>query len=90
MAKSLQPLDCVVITSYSIHYTKLYESDFAIDFGDFAPHWGGAPLFNQTCEVPADYPAHVYGSRFSFFRKIRRQFDPENRMMNPFLSQYFL
>jgi len=65
-------------------------SDFAIDFGDFARHWGGAPLFNQTCEVPADYPAHVYGSRFSFFRKIRRQFDPENRMMNPFLSQYFL
>lgn len=64
--------------------------DFAIDFGDFARHWGGSPLFNQTSEVPADYPAQVFGSRFTFFRKIRRQFDPENRMMNPFLSQYFL
>lgn len=64
--------------------------DFAIDFGDFARHWGGAPLFNQTPEVPADYPAQVFGSRFEFFRKIRRQFDPQNRMMNPFLSQYFL
>jgi len=64
--------------------------DFAIDFGDFARHWGGSPLFNQTREFPADYPSHVYGSRFDFFRKIRRQFDPENRMMNPFLSQYFL
>lgn len=64
--------------------------DFAIDLGDFARHWGGLPLFNQTLEVPADYPAQVYGSRFDFFRKIRRQFDPENRMMNPFLSQYFL
>ena len=64
--------------------------DFAIDFGDFARHWGGSPLFNQTREIPADYPAQVYGSRFDFFRKIRRQFDPENRMMNPFLSQYFL
>jgi hypothetical protein len=64
--------------------------DFAIDFGDFARHWGGSPLFNQTREFPADYPSQVYGSRFDFFRKIRRQFDPENRMMNPFLSQYFL
>ena len=65
-------------------------SDFAIDFGDFARHWGGAPLFNQTREVPADYPSQVFGSRYDFFRKIRRQLDPENRMMNPYLSQYFL
>jgi hypothetical protein len=64
--------------------------DFVIDFGDFARHWGGAPLFNQTREIPTDYPAQVYGSRLDFFRKIRRQFDPDNRMMNPFLSQYFL
>ena len=64
--------------------------DFAIDFGDFARHWGGAPLFNQTLEVPPGYPQQVFGSRLNFFRKIRRHFDPENRMMNPYLSQYFL
>ncbi len=64
--------------------------DFAIDFGDFARHWGGIPVFNQTLEVPADYPGPAYGSRLEFFRKIRRQLDPENRMMNPYLSQYFL
>ena len=64
--------------------------DFAIDFADFAKHWGGSPLFNQTREVPPDYPGQVFGSRLNFFRKIRRHFDPENRMMNPFLSQYFL
>ncbi|MBT5221153.1 MAG: hypothetical protein HOI35_00720 [Woeseia sp.] len=64
--------------------------NFAIDFGDFARHWGGSPLFNQTREVASDYPAQVFGSRFDFFRKIRRQFDPENRMMNTYLSQYFL
>ncbi len=64
--------------------------DFAIDFSDFACHWAGVPLFNQTREIPANYPAQVFGSRFEFFRKIRRQFDPDNRMMNPFLSQYFL
>jgi len=64
--------------------------DFAIDFSDFARHWGGVPLFNQTREVPADYPTQAFGSRHEFFRKIRRQFDPDNRMMNPYLSQYFL
>ncbi len=64
--------------------------DFVIDFGEFAQHWGGLPLFNQTREVAADYPSKVFGSRLDFFRKIRRHFDPENRMMNPFLSQYFL
>jgi len=64
--------------------------DFVIDFGDFARHWGGVPIFNQTRDIPADYPGHVFGSRLTFFRKIRKQFDPENRMMNPFLSQYFL
>lgn len=64
--------------------------DFAIDFSDFARHWGGIPLFNQTREVPPDYAAQAFGSRLDFFRRIRRQFDPDNRMMNPFLSQYFL
>jgi len=64
--------------------------DFAIDFADFSRHWGGSPLFNQTREVPPDYPGQVFGSRLDFFRKIRRHLDPENRMMNPFLSQYFL
>ena len=64
--------------------------DFTIDFGDFARDWGGTPIFNQTREVPAEYPPQVFGSRFDFFRKIRRRFDPDNRMMNPFLSQYFL
>jgi FAD/FMN-containing dehydrogenase len=64
--------------------------DFAIDFADFAKHWGGSPLFNQTREVPPDYAGQVFGSRLDFFRKIRRHFDAENRMMNPFLSQYFL
>lgn len=64
--------------------------NFAIDFGEFARHWGGLPVFNQTREVPADYPRQVFGSRLEFFCKIRRQFDPENRMLNSFLSQYFL
>ncbi len=64
--------------------------DFAIDFAEFAEHWGGYPMFNQTRGLS---PAHAHSAlaqRATAFRKIRRQLDPDDRMMNPFLSQYFL
>jgi FAD/FMN-containing dehydrogenase len=64
--------------------------DFVIDFAEFAQHWGGSPFFNQTRSMEQDYPRQAFGSRLDFFKKIRRQLDPSNRMMNPFLSQYFL
>jgi hypothetical protein len=64
--------------------------DFAIDFADFAAHWGGSPFFNQSRNAEQQYVTGIFGSRLEFFRRIRRQIDPDNRMMNPFLSQYFL
>ncbi len=64
--------------------------DFAIDFGDFAKHWGATPVFNQTKEVDLAHAKSVLHTRLEYFRKVRRQIDPERRMMNPFLSQYFL
>jgi hypothetical protein len=64
--------------------------DFAIDFGEFAQHWGGVPFFNQTRGLTPAYANQVFGTRLDFFRRMRRRIDPENRMMNPFLLQYFL
>lgn len=64
--------------------------DFVIDLANFAQHWGGGAFFNQTRGVSPDHASNVFGSRLAFFRKIRRQLDPDNRLMNPFLSQYFL
>ncbi|MDH4107802.1 MAG: FAD-binding oxidoreductase [Gammaproteobacteria bacterium] len=64
--------------------------NFAIDFGEFARSWGGTPMFNQTQELDPAYARQVFGRRLDFFRRMRRQLDPDNRMMNPFLSQYFL
>ena len=64
--------------------------NFAIDFADFAKHWGGSPLFNQTPEVDLSYTKELFGARLEYFRKVRRRIDPDQRMMNPFLSQYFL
>ena len=64
--------------------------DFVIDFAQFAEHWGGSPFFNQTRSMQPDYARQAFGSRLEFFKKIRRQLDPANRMLNPFLSQYFM
>ena len=64
--------------------------DFAIDFGEFAQHWGGMPFFNQTRGLSPEYVGQAFGSRLDFFKRMRRRIDPENRMMNPFLLQYFL
>ena len=63
--------------------------DFVIDLADFAEHWAGVPLFSQTRSLRADYARQVYGTRLAFFRKIRRQLDPEDRFLTPFMAQYF-
>ncbi len=63
--------------------------DFVIDLNQFAENWGGAPLFNETRAFRAEYASRLYGSRLEFFRKIRRQLDPEKRLLNPFLAQCF-
>lgn len=64
--------------------------DFAIDFGDFAKNWGAQPLFSQSLELDPEYAKTALGRRLDYFRKVRRQIDPDGRMMNPYLSRYFL
>lgn len=63
--------------------------DFVIDLADFAEHWAGVPIFSQSRSLRADYAKQVYAGRLEYFRKIRRQLDPEDRLLTPFLAQYF-
>lgn len=63
--------------------------DFALEYSGFAEQWNGIPLFNQSVNVDMTYAASAYGSRLDFFRRIRRQLDPDNRLLNPYLAQYF-
>ena len=63
--------------------------DFVLDLAEFAEHWGGTPLFNQTLATRAEYVAGCHAGRLAFFRKIRGRLDPERRLLNPFLSRYF-
>ena len=63
--------------------------DFVIDLGQFAENWGGVPIFSLSRSVRAEYARQIYTNRIEFFRKIRRKLDPEGRLLNPFLAQYF-
>ena len=63
--------------------------DFVIDLADFAEHWAGTPIFSQTRSLRADYAKTVYADRLDCFRRIRRQLDPEDRLLTPFMAQYF-
>lgn len=63
--------------------------DFVSDLAQFAERWGGTPLFNQSRAFRAEHALQTYASRLEFFRKIRRQMDPEKRLLNPFLAQCF-
>jgi hypothetical protein len=63
--------------------------NFVIDLADFAEHWAGVPIFSQSRALRAEYAGQVYANRLNEFRKLRRQLDPENRLLTPFLAQYF-
>ncbi len=63
--------------------------DFVIDLADFAEHWAGVPIFSQSRSVRAHYAKQVYAGRLDFFRRIRRQLDPEDRLLTPFMAQFF-
>ncbi len=62
---------------------------FVLDLSEFAENWGGTPLFNQTLAPRDTYVSQTYSGRMEFFKKIRRQLDPEGRLLNPYLARYF-
>ncbi len=78
-----------LITLQTISTQSRGWEDFVIDLAEFAENWGGIPLFNQSLALRDGYAAQIYGSRLEFFRKIRRQMDPHNRLLNPYLARTF-
>jgi hypothetical protein len=62
--------------------------DFAFDFADFAAHNHGVPFFNQTRNFTPEVVAQRFGTRLSFFDKVRRELDPDDRLLNPFFQGY--
>ena len=62
--------------------------DFVIDLAEFAEKWGGTPLISQSRALRASHVIQAYNKRLDFFRRMRRQLDPEKRFLNPFLAQF--
>jgi FAD/FMN-containing dehydrogenase len=62
--------------------------NFVIDLAEFAEHWGGTPLISQSRAVRAEHVIQSYNRRLDFFRRLRRQLDPDGRFLNPFLAQF--
>ncbi|MDH3531450.1 MAG: FAD-binding oxidoreductase [Gammaproteobacteria bacterium] len=62
--------------------------DFVIDLAEFAEQWGGTPMISQSRALRAEYAIQAYAHRLDFFRRTRRQLDPRNRLLSPFLAQF--
>ena len=62
--------------------------DFVIDLAEFAEKWGGLPLISQSRAFRANHAIQTYTNRLDFFRRMRRQLDPENRLLSPFMAQF--
>ena len=63
--------------------------DFVIDLAEFAEKWAGLPLIGQSRALRAEHVIQTYNQRLDFFRRLRRQMDPKNRLLSPFLAQFF-
>jgi hypothetical protein len=62
--------------------------DFVIDLAEFAEQWAGTPIISQSRAARAGHAQQTYTNRLDFFRRMRQQLDPENRLLSPFLAQY--
>jgi FAD/FMN-containing dehydrogenase len=62
--------------------------EFMFEFAEFAMAHSGVPFFNQTKNATPSYVSDLLGRRLTLFRKVRQEFDPDGRMLNPFFENY--
>ncbi len=61
--------------------------DFIAAYNTFCSSLGGVPLFNQTRGITPSQVRTAFGNRLDEFEKYRRQFDPNNRLMNVYFGE---
>lgn len=66
-----------------------FGNDFAFldGFNEQSICSGGKPLFNQTPRLTRAQVARAFGQRLARFEAIRRDFDPEGRMLNDYFIE---
>ena len=59
--------------------------DFLVAYNEFSSQHGGVPLFNQTKSITPAQARLAFGDRLDRFNKVRKEYDPDDRL----LSAYF-
>ncbi len=62
--------------------------DFVFDFAEFAADRHGIPFFNQTKNATPEVVTRAFGNRLAFFNKVRRELDPDDRLLNQYFGAY--
>ena len=62
--------------------------DFVFDYADFAARYQGVPFLNQTRNVTPEVVAQRFGTRLAVFNKVRRELDPNDRLLTQFFQSY--
>jgi len=63
--------------------------EFLIDYNQWCSGQGGVPLPNQTFGFTYEQGKKALGDRLAAMAAKRREFDPGNRLLNPFFRQFF-
>ena len=62
--------------------------DFVFDFAEFAAQHDGVPFFSQTRNASPEVVTQRFGTRLTFFNKVRRELDPADRLLNQYFAAY--
>ncbi|MBK8259663.1 MAG: FAD-binding oxidoreductase [Polyangiaceae bacterium] len=63
--------------------------EYLAAYNEWCIQHGGKPLFSQSRFLTPRQARMAFGSRIDEFNKIRRQWDPENRLLNQFYAGVF-
>jgi hypothetical protein len=62
--------------------------DFVLELAEFASSHGGIPMLNHTKNASPERLTKCYGTRLTFFNKVRRELDPYDRLLNQYFATY--
>ena len=63
--------------------------DFLKAYNQFCSDLGGIPLFNQTKWITPPQAKKAFGQRLETFKEYRKQYDPQDRLLNEYFRSMF-
>lgn len=60
---------------------------FITAYNEFCSNLGGVPLFNQTRGITPPQARAAFGARLDEFEKYRKDYDPNNRLLNQYFQE---